>query len=73
MNNHPSQNDREPLAIELLVSADHRRPRRVTVADHERFHRTLEDPHREDAGIEDLLAEIRDPSPVEIKPSRLKR
>lgn len=69
--NSPTQH--EPLAVELLVTADHRRPRRVTVDDHERFHRTLDDPHRDDADIEDLLAEIRDPSPVAIKPSRLKR
>ncbi|MFZ9960093.1 MAG: hypothetical protein ACO3GP_06845, partial [Candidatus Limnocylindrus sp.] len=61
MNNHTSQNTHEPLEVELLVSADHRRQRRITVADHERFHRTLDDPQRDDNDIEDLLNEIRDP------------
>lgn len=71
---HPSShNTREPLEVELLVTADQRRPRRITIADHERFIETLDDPHRDDSDIEELLGAIRDPLPIEIKPSRLKR
>jgi hypothetical protein len=66
-----SPTQHELLAVELLLTADERRPRRVTVADHERFHRTLDDPHRDDNDIEDLLNEIRDPLPPSIKPSRI--
>lgn len=71
--NHNSPTHPEPLEIELLVTADERRPRRVTVADHQRFLETYHNPHEDDVDIEDLLEAVRDPSPVAIKPSRLKR
>ena len=71
MNNHTSQNDREPLEIELLVTEDERRPRRVTVADHERWHATGRPPQEDDSDLDGLLEELRDPSPIELKPSRI--
>ncbi|MFZ9938160.1 MAG: hypothetical protein ACO3JG_14055 [Luteolibacter sp.] len=68
--NSPTQH--EPLAVELLVTADQRRPRRVSVADHERFHewtRTGEamDP---DDDIDGLIEEIRSAQPYHPKKSR---
>ena len=61
MQNHTSHTDRETLEVELLVPEYERRPRRVTVADHERFHdwtRTGKavDP---DHDLEELLGELR--------------
>jgi hypothetical protein len=54
-----------------------RRPRIVTVADHQRWQETHADPHRDEEGrdidLDSLLAEIRqaEPSLETIKPSRL--
>lgn len=59
MNHHPSHNTPEPLAIELLVTADQRRPRRITVQDHHRWQTTHRPPHEADADLEGLLDELR--------------
>ena len=59
MNNHTSQNTHEPLEVELLLTADERRPRRVTVADHERWNATGRPPHEDDGDIGELIEEIR--------------
>ena len=72
MNNHTSQNTHEPLEVELLVTADQRRPRRVSVADHQRFHewtRTGEavDP---DNDLDGLIEEIRSAETYHPKKSR---
>jgi hypothetical protein len=59
MKTHPSQNEREPLEIEMLVTADERRPRRVSIEDHARWHATGRPPHEDDGDIGELIEEIR--------------
>ena len=48
---------RDPLEVELLLPP---LKRRITVRDHERFRETLDDPHRDDDDITDLLTELRE-------------
>ena len=56
---NPSPTHREPLEIELLVTADQRRPRRITIADHERWRTTGRPPHEDDNDLEDFIGELR--------------
>jgi hypothetical protein len=59
MKTHPSPTHRELLAVELLVTADQRRPRRVSIEDHARWRETGRPPQEDDGDIGELIEEIR--------------
>ncbi|MFZ9938134.1 MAG: hypothetical protein ACO3JG_13915 [Luteolibacter sp.] len=59
MNHHHSPTQHELLAVELLLTADQRRPRRVSVADHARWNAPGRPPHEDDGDIGELIEEIR--------------
>lgn len=46
----------ELTVLDALVSPD---ARRITIADHERWQQTGEPPHKDDADLDELVAEIR--------------
>ena len=57
----PAETLPEARAARVLRLLDnlHRQPRRMTVADHERFRRTLDNPHRDDADLDEEQRQLR--------------